>query len=366
VKKYLLSLLFISLFLGCHQSKNAVKKENNTSKPAPQKPTSPEPVTPKPTIPKKPHAIIEAKEILFLGETLQLNATKSYDEDGKILSYLWRDDNNQLFSTQKMTTWKPTDGIGYHTLSLTVIDDSNLSQTKKKTIHVKAKTNADLLDEVKTIITSGKATYICVGDSTRVKPKYPGQRPDSTLLFETVQSKLATYQVHSFLRARSGHKLEEFINSNGTIHPTYHDILYIIDNNTTSPDGKDTIVDISLAINDYLALKQSDKANIAQQLKNRLLKAISLIKSKKPQTTFLLSSPNPIKGDKNMEIYMDVYQEVATQLALPFINFYDDVFVGLSNTEQKALYEGSGDYTHYGSKGLKMMAEYILSKITPQ
>ncbi len=194
-------------------------------------------------------------------------------------------------------------------------------------------------------------SYIVVGDSTR-------SVEDSPRYFETFSKNLARYGVTSYLVADSGHKLSEFISEDQA--PTYHDVIEKIPGS-----GANTIVDISLAINDLWDYEDADEQRevVQNRLKQDLKKAIKLIESKKPDTIFIFTSPNPIlNNDSYTSIYMDVYKELSDEQDIPFIDFYDNVYKDLSESEKSSLYrmrDGRRDHIHYGEKGQLMMVDYV-------
>jgi len=350
--KYILSILLFSL-LGCGRSTTPAKQEGVIKKP----------VVAKSNLHKPEAKIVASSTHVYLEHNISLHAGESSDSDGNITSYRWIDDNKTVGNSKDLN-WTAPKKAGDHNLSLVVTDDTNLSDTT--TIKIKVQDNKALLKEIRRIVESGRATYICVGDSTRAKVYF-----DSDQLFNIVKTKFDMYHAKTKLWARSGHTIQEFNNNNQQYSPKYTDVTNTLEEYSTSEDGRYSIVDISLAINDfwyYHDRNVSDK-NISKQIKASLKTAIQHIKSAKPKTTILLTSPNPLyHGAHKTEVYLTPYRELSQELALPFINFYDHVYKDLNDSQQRALYRdinGTLDYTHYNKTGLEKMAQYILKQIFP-
>ena len=356
--KYIV-LISTLLILGCGRSHAPTPIQKPLPTPGPtSKPTIEKPAPEKPIL-KKPTAKISTPPTVFIEHTLTLDAHESYDSDGNITAYRWFDDNNKTISDTASATWVAPKVRGFHTISLEVTDNSQLKDVTSVVISVQD--NELLLKEITSMIKSGHATYICVGDSTRAIIPYHSEK-----LFYALESNLSRYDVHSFLLARSGHRIEQFNDPNESTPPTYKDVLNIIENNATSADGKDTIVDISLALNDLFQLQENNATHIKEEIKQRLETAITHITSAKPKTTILLTAPNPMYHDNDTTIYIEVYKELAQEKALAFINFYHDVYKDFNDTQKRSLYKDvEKDGTHFGEKGLMVMARYILSKILP-
>jgi lysophospholipase L1-like esterase len=196
--------------------------------------------------------------------------------------------------------------------------------------------------------------YICVGDSTR-------SIADSPKLFERLSAALNRHGVSSYLVAKSGYKLSEFVSDNGG-ETNYKKV---IDN--VSNDGKNTIVDISLSINDLwdFATPEDEKESIQNRLKSDLIRAMNLIKAKKPKTIFIFTSSNPMQmWDEGTEIYMEVYRELSSELKIPFIDYYDNIFVYFDSAQKQKMYRNGGiDNIHYSDFGQLEMADYIIEQL---
>jgi len=212
------------------------------------------------------------------------------------------------------------------------------------------------IDKIRELIKSNKdITYIVVGDSTR-------STEDSPDYFRSLQANLSKYGIESYLIAKSGRELSEFVSESG--YPTYKDVIEKIPNS-----GKNTIVDIDLSINDLWDYSdhEKDREIIQARLKRDLKKAISLIKAQKPDTLFLLSCPNPMRAwDQGSSIYIEVYKDISKELDIPFIDFYDEVFKNLTQSQKDTLYrirEGRRDNVHFSRKGQLEMVNFLSKEL---
>ena len=89
-----------------------------------------------PPWPLPPVAAIAARPIyVFTGETVYFDGLSSYDFDGEIVTYSWNFGDSQTGSGLYVTHSYST--IGDKTVSLTVYDNDNLSDTATVTIHVR-------------------------------------------------------------------------------------------------------------------------------------------------------------------------------------------------------------------------------------
>jgi len=192
----------------------------------------------------------------------------------------------------------------------------------------------------------GNVTYICVGDSTRANSHYGG-----VYVFTDIRDRLDDYNVVSYLHARAGHKAEEFNRDYGA-SPTWKDVVSDI-----SDDGKNTIVDISLGINDSWGGDGS--------FKYYLKSAINKIKNYKPNTHFILTMPDRVYGNSIMtnEIKQQ-YQELSYELHLPLVNIVEDVMPSQDSTSYN-WYRHDGFNVHLSREGQRRVANDILSHILP-
>ncbi len=190
------------------------------------------------------------------------------------------------------------------------------------------------------------ATYICVGDSTRAESSHNGQ-----YLFYELEDELRRYNVNSHLLARAGHQAKQFAYEDTT--PTWRDVVSYI-----PADGADTIVDISLGINDCWDNKK-------YSIKRSLRDAITKIKSKKPKTHFLLSVPNRVYNDRAMTNFLrDTYVDLSKELKIPLNNLIDDLMPTKSSTPY-SWYRNDGFNVHLSRTGQSVVARFILGNMLP-
>ena len=69
------------------------------------------------------------------GDTIHFDASGSFDKDGNITSYLWRE-GGSILSTERIFDRKML-GVGVHTITLTVTDDQNATDTDEKVVTIK-------------------------------------------------------------------------------------------------------------------------------------------------------------------------------------------------------------------------------------
>jgi hypothetical protein len=188
--------------------------------------------------------------------------------------------------------------------------------------------------------------YICVGDSTRAVSKHNGEH-----LFMELRRELYNYDVQTVLLARAGHTAKEFLE--GTRTPTWMEVVSYIDG-----DGRDTIVDISLGINDYW-----DKDfYFIEYIKAAILK----IREQKPNTHFMLTMPNRAYNDDYMttDIQNDYYQ-LSRELGIPLVDVVGELMPTKEATPY-SWYRDDGFYVHLSLEGQHQVARLILSKILPE
>jgi hypothetical protein len=83
---------------------------------------------------KFPNAIAGQDEYITQGTTVTLDASSSYDHDGTIISYEWKEGNKVL--SNEVIFSKSDFSVGTHTITLTVVDDENLISMDTINIHV--------------------------------------------------------------------------------------------------------------------------------------------------------------------------------------------------------------------------------------
>ena len=69
------------------------------------------------------------------GDTIILDASKSYDLDGNITSYEWKEGNVTLSSDENVSYVFYDEGV--HSVTLTVTDDDNATDSDEKIITIK-------------------------------------------------------------------------------------------------------------------------------------------------------------------------------------------------------------------------------------
>jgi hypothetical protein len=175
--------------------------------------------------------------------------------------------------------------------------------------------------------------YICVGDSTRVNSE----------LFGEVQEGLSYSGVQSILMARYGHSLSDF--NHGNAYPTTQDVIYNIPG-----DGEHTIVDISLGIN--------DRYHDSSTIKRDLIQAIQKIREYRPETNFVLTTPNRLYyDDASTRKLRNVYHDVANEMYLG-LNAVVDGLMPSADATPASWYQSDG--VHLSSEGQHQVAQFIL------
>ncbi len=211
--------------------------------------------------------------------------------------------------------------------------------------------NDGSFEDIKNLLALSKAgeisgvKYICVGDSTRAISKYNGEH-----LFYEIRSKLYEYRVNSILLARPGHTAKEFLD--GGNHPTWQDVVSQIDG-----DGRKTIVDISLGINDVW----EGYNHYATYIYN----AIQKIRAYKPNVHFMLTMPDRIyNSDDFTNMLRDDYIALSRELSLPLNNVIDDLMPTREQTPY-SWYRDDGFNVHLSMEGQHVIAQYILRNMLP-
>ena len=294
------------------------------------------------------------------GGSITLDASNSSDSDGQIVSYQWLDHNNQLLADTVQFTWQAPATTGTYTITLKVSDDDGATATKSIALNVNDAPTTPF-SVIQNLIASGNAIYICVGDSTRAGPLSPYDDPhspyDGEHLFDTLKSALDDYNVTSYLYAKAGQEAKQF--NLETQSPTWSDVAAIIPN-----DGSNTIVDISLGINDLFSAANNYSGTVAD-IKSDLTSAINKIKAQKPQTHFLLTMPNPKDPTADSAVAQSTilrtaYRELSDELALPLIDTQGEL------TFTHDMFQQTDDiHFHMTSTAQEAVANLIKSKILP-
>jgi hypothetical protein len=265
-----------------------------------------------------------------------------------------------------------TSTIGTYIITYSIVDSDGNKAEVKRTVRVKEDVYEDpkSFAKIKRIIASSKtgtrATYICVGDSTRAK----NTNTNAQRLFDSVKYDLSLYNVNSILRARGSHMLEEFINNTNT--PRVSEVISDIPGR-----GETSIVDMSLGVNDFFYLNEhlsgtyaQKKVEIRSTVKARLKQALNLILKAKPKTTIYLTTPNPMYSWKDAtDIMKSIYIEVSNEMSLPLVNYVDPLMNGFEENRYDNWYRmldtGKLDGIHFSDYGLDQVSRYILGKILP-
>jgi hypothetical protein len=193
------------------------------------------------------------------------------------------------------------------------------------------------IEKIRAIIKNG-GQYIIVGDSTRAKSEYQGH-----YIYNNISSYLSNYNVNTILLAKAGHTAKELIELESS--PTIMDII-----NNIPENGDESIVDISLGINDYWN---------GYDIKSNISRIIEKIKEAKPKTSILLTLPNKAYNNKIMNEYISrEYLIIANKYNLVLIDAMPDN-VGYE------WYRDDGFGVHLKKIGQEYQADKILKKILP-
>jgi lysophospholipase L1-like esterase len=212
----------------------------------------------------------------------------------------------------------------------------------------------DGFDEVRAILSSGNATYICIGDSTRAEDdNYQGG-----LVFEIISQTLSNYGVNSILEATPGRTASQWNDENFWLN--YQDTI-----NSIPGDGSNTIVDIVLGIND------TRMGDSVEDIKSTIYSAIDKILQERPRTIFMLTMPNEMVGMdiENSKIYQ-LYIEISQERGYPLVNTHDTVFAGdgvdLTLYSDRDIERYGGEIRiHMSDEGQRRVAREVLRHIEP-
>ena len=190
--------------------------------------------------------------------------------------------------------------------------------------------------------------YFMVGDSIR--------NSNGKYIYEIVSNKLTNLGVNCTLRGHSGLSL---VHWSGKTVVTQGDELASDLIPFINGDGSNTIVDISLGLNDPYLTKE--------ELLECLQMGIDIIKLSKPNTTFILTSPHKhgdIDAQKSHRDNLKYAYEtmIKNNSDIGYINVFDNVF---SSYTTEIGYKYMSDLLHPNELGQRAIANYIISKLIP-
>ncbi len=193
--------------------------------------------------------------------------------------------------------------------------------------------------EIRTVLATNGAQYICIGDSTRADDSH---FKDGDIL-KGIRNALGV-GVEVIDGANSGERAQEW--SQNLVNEQIKEIR---------GDGHLTVVNIALGIND--ARSGADSRMIYDAIKD----GIDKILAKHPQTHIMLTTPNPMIGiDSNS--YLNAYKKLSKEY--PTVETRD-----IFHSGDKTLYraddpgEFGGAYIHLSPKGEALILERILKAI---
>lgn len=204
--------------------------------------------------------------------------------------------------------------------------------------------------EIQNLISSTKdVTYICFGDSTRAEFPF-----ENHFVFENIKSALTAYNVSSINKSIRGQSARKASNSSSP-ETNWSDLKEII-----PADGENTIINISLGINDDDSTKQ--------ELKDYLEKIITSIRESKPKTHFILTVPSRTLHSLlfTPQRFISIYKGLSKELKIPYINVPEEAMPLDENYKlDKDFWFRPSDDTHLTKEGQDKISDLILSKILP-
>ncbi len=354
---FALSFLSVTLFHGCGSSHAVAKSDvthRKTNQPSVQQASTPKPMT--------------------LAEQLKVDQ----DGEGEYIAY-WKLDDSHLVVEKKKDT--------YYNLYLYSLKDSKVTFDKylidssepitdlKKSpdqegvmifkrgeesvafdyanLHYVVdngdiNSSASPLEQIRALIKSGNATYLCVGDSTRSNdPTY-----DNGHIVEMIRDALAPYGVKVKNISVTGILLKEVVEHRWD-RLNMDTIVSEI-----AGDGSHTIVDIDLGINDYGEFTQKIDANMR--------KLVQTLLAKKPKVHILLEVPGRTYYDKEemSNFFIRTYKRIAEDYHLAFLDIPTHAMpLDKLDLSWYRITNGRQDQTHLSMKGQKIVAHYIISQL---
>lgn len=194
-----------------------------------------------------------------------------------------------------------------------------------------------------------KTQYFMVGDSIR--------NANGKHIFNIVQTKLERLGVSCTLRGNSGLAARHWGEKEvvGINDEKASQLIPLIDG-----DGSNTIIDISLGLN--------DNGLTFDYLAECIMNGINIIKASKPNCTFILTSPhkaghevNHIDYRKNIKLaYEKMIKDNLGNIG--YINVHDNVFPIYNN---QIGYQYMNDLLHPNEIGQRKIGQFIISKLAP-
>ncbi len=112
--------------------------------------------------------IILSSQSVIAGESISLDGSSSRDNDGKIVSYLWKDEIKRIGNTPKIN-WTAPKKVGRHIITLTVTDDDGATNKQAIMITIKAANAQEIIAKPttpKSTVLSGELFTLSGRDST--------------------------------------------------------------------------------------------------------------------------------------------------------------------------------------------------------
>ena len=188
-----------------------------------------------------------------------------------------------------------------------------------------------------------KLTYIIVGDSTR--------ESRGAIIYNYMKEKLLQYNIDVKMVAKSGLKAEHWSKTTIDLQPGYPTVDEVI--KLINDEGNSVIVDICLGINDI-------DYKTVQEVKQFITNGINLIKESKPNTNFILTSPNTRANENSNVKTRQVYDELVNENNYAFINVLDNVFKSYEQANSEGYMD---DTTHPNMDGQRKMFNYIINSL---